>query len=336
MEKTKLKMLKIMDILRETDEEHPITAGQICGKLQAEGISAERKSVSSDIRLLMEYGIDIIMCADKKKGCYMASRQFEDWELKILIDAVWQAKCLTRNVSKTLVDKLLATTCKESRQTLKQATYIFSHAKTRNKTTQIAIDVFLRALIKGHKVSFQYTYIGPDLKSHLRKDGCLYTVSPYSLVWGNDFYYLICNTDGHEGLTWYRLDRMRNFVLTDIPSRPACETAGPDPNYAISEYVKNSIHHYGGKKIHLQLRTCESMIDHLLDQFGDNIIIKKEENKKSSSSKGEFCFLATVEASESDGLYYWLFQFGENIEIISPASVRAEYKRRLENILKKY
>ncbi len=67
----KIKLLKVLDILRATDETHPITAVGICKLLEAEGISAERKSVCRDINTLIEYGYKIILCHDNKKGYYM-------------------------------------------------------------------------------------------------------------------------------------------------------------------------------------------------------------------------------------------------------------------------
>lgn len=67
----KLKLLKILDILRDTDETHPITAPAICKILDANGIKAERKSVCRDINTLIEYGYAIKLCHDNKLGYYM-------------------------------------------------------------------------------------------------------------------------------------------------------------------------------------------------------------------------------------------------------------------------
>ena len=40
---SKLKLLRVLDILRETDDEHPITTNQIIQQLALYGIDAERK-----------------------------------------------------------------------------------------------------------------------------------------------------------------------------------------------------------------------------------------------------------------------------------------------------
>ena len=67
----KLKLLRILDILKETDIANPITAPAICSRLDEMGIKAERKSVCRDINTLIEYGYKIVLCHDNKLGYYM-------------------------------------------------------------------------------------------------------------------------------------------------------------------------------------------------------------------------------------------------------------------------
>jgi hypothetical protein len=52
MMQKKLKLLYVLDILKKTDEQHPITTNQIVSELENYGIEAERKSVLRDINLL--------------------------------------------------------------------------------------------------------------------------------------------------------------------------------------------------------------------------------------------------------------------------------------------
>ena len=68
---SKIKLLKILDILTRTSEKSPITAQKICQLLKEYGIDAERKSVCRDINNLKSYGYDIVLCHDNKKGYYM-------------------------------------------------------------------------------------------------------------------------------------------------------------------------------------------------------------------------------------------------------------------------
>ena len=64
-EKQKLKLLYIIQCLMEkTDEEHAVTTQEIIDYLALQGITAERKSIYTDIDLLIDFGMDII----KKPG----------------------------------------------------------------------------------------------------------------------------------------------------------------------------------------------------------------------------------------------------------------------------
>jgi len=73
-----MKIFRILDILKESDEDNTITAHQITEKLKLYGISAERKSVYDCIRVLIDNGYDINLCQDNKKGYFLGEREFED------------------------------------------------------------------------------------------------------------------------------------------------------------------------------------------------------------------------------------------------------------------
>src|SRR5574344_606776 len=106
MAESKEKLLRVIEILNSTDEKSPITAPGIVKILWNKyGVKADRKSIYSDIDALEICGYKIKQCQDKKKGWYMDKHYLDDWELKILIDAVKQAKCITSKDTKTLVDK---------------------------------------------------------------------------------------------------------------------------------------------------------------------------------------------------------------------------------------
>lgn len=52
MANNKMKMIRILEILKESDEENPLTGGQIIEKLKTYGISAERKLIYDSIEVL--------------------------------------------------------------------------------------------------------------------------------------------------------------------------------------------------------------------------------------------------------------------------------------------
>jgi len=327
MAESKLKLLRVLDILNLTDEAHPLTANQIADRLKAFDIDAERRSVCRDITTLCDAGYDIELSADNKKGYFMASRTFEDWELKIMIDAVIGAKFLTPSATEKIIKKITDLTGEESRKTLKRTTlFDMSSSRGRNSSVSINIDTVLKAIRQGLKIRFQYTYTEADMSTGFRKSGKSYILSPYTLVWHNERYYVIGNYEKYDNLGAYRLDRMKNAEITKEPAREAEKLLGANSDLKIMEYVRESMYEYGGEKIHLTLEFEKPYIDDIADYFGKDTRIKKSGDK----------YRATVEVLNGDGLYYWLLQYGLHVRVISPESVIEELKKSLKTMLKEY
>ena len=105
----KLKILYILDYLeRNSHENHYVNAAELIRMLQNHGISCDRKTVYSDVAALQDYGVDIVSEPGKNGGYYIASRNFEPHELKLLIDAVQSSRFLTEKKSQELIQKLCA------------------------------------------------------------------------------------------------------------------------------------------------------------------------------------------------------------------------------------
>ena len=92
----KRKLMLLARLLeQQTDEAHPMSAQQLIAALAEHGIKAERKSIYSDIAALQDLGMDICLQNGKNGGYYLASREFELPELKLLVDAVQASKFLS-------------------------------------------------------------------------------------------------------------------------------------------------------------------------------------------------------------------------------------------------
>ena len=104
----KIKLLKIMEILRqETDEEHPMTKVELAARLVAMNVSCSPRSLIRDIKLLNEQGYEIMeRLIGHEKGYFVCDRSFSVPELKILIDAVQAASFVTEKKTAELVMEL--------------------------------------------------------------------------------------------------------------------------------------------------------------------------------------------------------------------------------------
>lgn len=328
MANNKMKMIRILEILKESDEENPVTMSKIIEKLNMDGISAERKSIYDCIAVLKDNGYDINLCEDNKKGYYLGERNFEDWELKILIDSIWQAKFLNYNVRKSIADKIKSMASITGKKKLTSATPVRSSIKNSVPNIQYYIDRILKAIHKKKKIKIQYTEIDCNLKRKLKNDGMYYIINPYSLALIDSKYYLICNYDKYDDISSYRVDRITNLeILEDEPIKRVEDVVGDNADLKINEFIDRSLYQYGGQEVYLTMRCDKGMLDELFDKFGDNLRISNidEENIE-----------ITVKISDGAGLYYWILQHEDNLEVISPKYIREKVKEKLENTLKLY
>lgn len=326
MADTKLKCLRVLDILNETDIDHPLTTAQISEKLALFDLTAERKAISRDIAVLNEAGYQIRPSPDNKRGYYRATRRFENWELKVLIDAIVSAKFLTDGDIRAIIAKLQGMASRESAKLLTRVTPVKRQAKPDNLLVKDTIDHLLEAIRAHKKVEFQYLYTDADMKKQLRKDGYFYVVNPYALTWKDEHYYLICNLDKYDNLAYYRLDRMTNLSILAQPVKDPRALLGENPAQRIDEYVSTAIYCHSGDKINLQLLCQYGLEDEIIDYFGtDHYHAKRSDG-----------FECHVRVMHSQGLIYWLMQHGDKVKVLAPDAVRDELIASLQATLAQY
>jgi len=329
MADTKAKFYHILEILWDTDEEHPKTAAQIGELLDTRyGIAAERKSICRDINILRdECGFDITLSADNKAGFYLASRPFEDWELKFLIDAVLSSRALSEKDACTLVDKLKRLGSKASRELLAAITPLPPKPAADKRLVKYGIDTVLKAIRADRQIAFSYlTFDAEKQPTPRRKEA--YHVSPYALVRKGDFYYLICNYSKYDNLSFYRLDRMgRIEMLPDTKRKPLRDFVGTHERTGLSDFVHHALYSFTGDDVQLRLEVPAYEISDLIDTFGNEVTIKKT---------GEESCEARITVQDGPGLYFWLLQRADNVKVLSPASVRNHLVAMLKTMLAQY
>ena len=92
----KKRLLMLIKLLQDhTDEDHPVSTRDIMAYYKENGMSSDRKTLDADIKLLQEQGLDLIKIKSSPNKYYIASREFELPELKLLIDAVQSSRFIT-------------------------------------------------------------------------------------------------------------------------------------------------------------------------------------------------------------------------------------------------
>ena len=323
----RLKILYILDFLkRESDEEHPVTAVDICEYLDSQGIAAERKSVYADISALTDYGADIVR-SGSPRGWFLASREFEEPEIYLLADAVRTAGFISAAKTRELVKKLDSFVSRYQAQKRENRVYFSSCAKSVNEEIFYSIDKISRAVSEKKKIRFEYVnrVLSPDRTIEKQKREML--ISPYALTWQDDHYYVIGNYEKYDNLIHLRLDRMYKVEITDMPQRHFSEVSEYTDYFDTPDYTAKLFGMHGGEIYDIELKCSKKITEQVADRFGEDIFIKKVTGE-------DFCF--TVRAALSDALVSWVISYGDRVRVLEPQILRDMVVNRTENVLGLY
>lgn len=324
----KVKLLYIIKILTEcTDEEHPLSATEICEKLAAYDITAERKAIYDDINCLIDFGYDIIGTRVPKSGYFLASRDFELPEIFLLGDAVRTARFISEKKTRELTSKLDGLLSRYQSDRRIKGIYIDGSSKTRNEEIFYNIDTINTAIETGKKITLRYSKRvlknGREIVTEYKER----KISPYAMTWQDDHYYLIGNYDKYNNLMHLRIDRMRGVTLTNESWRHFSEVSQYRDTFDVADYTKKLFGMFGGETDEIKLRCSNKVIEQVADRFGENIFITNV-----TDSTFDFSAKATV----SEGLITWVMNYGDSIEVLKPSSLREKVRDRAKKILEIY
>ena len=311
MEK-KSRILYVYKLLNEkTDENNPITVAQINRELEKWGFEGFRKTIHSDIRLLKEFGVDIVSIKSSQIKYYVASRTFQIPEIKLLIDAVESSRFITPKKSKELIKKLGELTSEQQAKKLGRNIFVEKRVKPANEEILYTIDTIQEAIEEKTKVSFKYYDYSPTKRKTYKNSGALYYLSPYALCWSNDYYYVVGFCHKRESITQYRIDRIAKIERLDEKATPAPK------GFNGADYVKNMFAMYGGELKQVTLKCQNHLMRHIIDKFGKDIKTKVLDNEH---------FQVDVDVCISPTFFGWCFQFAGEMEIVGPGEVVERYE----------
>lgn len=321
---SKLKLLYLMDILTlYTDEEHVLTANELCEKLEEYGVESERKSIYSDIETLRTYGFDIVNAKSPKRGFFLAQRRFETAEVRLLVDAVQAAYFISNKKTKTLIKKLYALVSETQAENIEKQVFIENKLKCANEEIYYTIDILNEAIQQKKQVEFRYFKRKLTKKMTALGESKTFVVNPYALIWLNDRYYLVCNNPKYDNLMHTRLDRMEKIKMLDSKARSFSEVSEYKESFDAADYSKKLFNMFTGKNEKIELRCSNAIIDDILDRFGRDVPLK---------AYGDDFFIIKVQAAVSLGLISWIMQYGDEIKVISPRSLADGVRENAEKI----
>ena len=310
-------------LLEKTDEKYTMSAADIDKALGDYGMSADRKTVYNDIETLREFGMDVLQTKGSNSGYYIGSRKFELPELKLLVDAVQASKFISRKKSEELIRKLESLASEHDARQLQRNVFIYNRPKTGNETIYYNVDKIHTAILENRQIQCQYAEWTVKKELIPKKNGAVYTVSPWSLTWDDANYYLIAYDEASDCMKHYRVDKMqRTRVIRQ-------ERVGKErfQDFDLVEFSKKTFSMYGGHDEEVTLQCGNELIGVILDRFGTDIMIVP-------ADEGQFRVRVLVAVSPQ--FFGWVTGIGVRLRIAGPERVQKEYKEYLEGIMEGY
>lgn len=344
--------LVLQYLLRQSDENHVISAENIVGYLQETcGIYAERRSIYRDIEeinkamLIVEEEIDVheaeeriaedeneklIVYDTHKKGFYVRQRHFDLNDIRLLAECVYSAKFIAEGQAKRLVDVVCDFVSENQAEKIRHNAFLTDRVKTINKSVLNNISTINEAMSKEidgekhipEKITFKYLKYSIDNMGNQveRRQGAKYVVSPFQLLINDGNYYLLAYDDYAKDIRTYRVDRMKDVKGCKEPR----EGQEVFDKIDLKSYTQRVFSMYGGEKKRVTLRFINPLLDTAIERFGTKDVVYTKID--------ETHFSVTAQVEISNQFFGWILGFGNKVKLLSPDDVTDQFKAYLDKI----
>lgn len=341
MNSKKLVLLNILDILKKyTDFNHRLSQNEIAGKLRSEyDMDIERKAVKRNLMSLIEFGYDVgyntskrINKQGKEETMYYdwyLNREFDDSELRLLIDGILFNKYIPYNQCNELIKKIGNLSSVHFKNRVQNKNNI-SKNDIYNKQLFLNIEIIDEAISSNKQIKFNYNNYGVDMKLHPKTnkkgEASDYIVNPYQIAISNGRYYLIGNYDYYSDLGHYRLERISNVEIINKKVKPIEKVKGQENGLNLPKHMAEHIYMFSGEAVNVSFIAKRSILNEIIDWFGSDIVLR-------NINEDEIEIFVKV---NEEAMKYWAIQYGKYVTVISPKSLVEKIKRVTEEIYIKY
>jgi len=280
------------------------------------------RKLKNDLVALEEMEMKIVSCRRKHGKIYYShqNKLFETYQIRMLSDAVLSARFITPKEKEVLLEKLKELTSIHVRKTLPHPVLFSQTVNLDYELIKLNIDILHKAITEKRVVCYQYGDFNVNKQFVFRRDGDLYFVEPYALVWQNDLYYLVAKYIETDEFRHYRLDRMRHVEITD-------EVFKRDKEFSLQPYIDSTFHMYSGEAVRMEIIFHISLLNAIFDRFGMDVSIEEIDEEH---------FLLRTKAKLSDGLVSWIFKWGKRAHVLSSEKLVNRIKDEVDGLTEHY
>lgn len=313
----KLKLLYIYQFLCATSsKDNALTTNRIIELLASKQITAERKSVGNDIRILKEFGVPVRN--NKRKGYYIEDNGINKTEHLVIIEAIRAMQFISEKTTEQLVERFKNSALVMGYSLDRPSNLSKKYIKTDNDDSLSTLGLIYDAIDNKKKISYQYGDNDYSKQVVLRHNGEVYTASPYDILIHNNRCYMYCYLDKHKCSCYIRVDKMYNAKILDDLAEEYVEfisNMGEDmPSHGLTVF--------SGPPQNVSLSLDEKLIPKLYDKFGADIVITPDPNKAG-------WYKTIVRTVVSPDFLSWVIKFFGDVRISAPKELVSELQDKL-------
>ena len=157
----------------------------------------------------------------------------------------------------------------------------------------------------------------------LRHNGALYEVSPWSLSWDDENYYLIAYDSSEKIIKHFRVDKMLHIQSNGRRREGEQEFKSFD----MAAYARKVFGMYAGKEETVRIECDNSFAGVVIDRFGKDVNMIPIDDKH---------FSVSVDVAVSRQFLAWVIGLGEGVKLVSPDNVVALINEEIDRLIRQY
>lgn len=294
----------------ETDCEHKISVQEIIDrlKLSLPTMKMDARTIRADLDALDQASFSIY----SEKGKFgkllysRGDRVFSHTEIRLLMDTVFAAHFLPRTVKAELIEGLKMLVSKPLAEDLPDVLLETYGPSWLFDKIQNQIDLLQRAMRSDQCMKF--SYCSPDGEA----ERTVSHFAPYVLTWQGDFCYIVGKCEETKTIHHYRVDRIRNIQIT--------EATFNKETFDFQLYAEHHFLRFSANGEAVKLRFAVSVSSRLIDLFGPALNMERDD---------EGYLIVQVRTLRLKALQEWILQWGSEVEVLEPASLRDSIKKEI-------
>lgn len=339
----KILNLQILNILKEhSDSKNRLTQSDIKEYLEKEydQVGIDGRTINANIDILNEFLNDVIEYRTEKmksKGStiekrydYYLIRDFDESELRLVIDSILSSKSIPENQCEQLIEKLrkeASLSFKYKKDMVKK----YTSGLKANEEIFMSIEVIGDAIEEKKKVKFKYYdyNINKEWVARKDKDGKdkIYKLTPLRMVVNNGRYYLFGVPDIYDELSIYRIDKIKSAKVVDEPGKSKDKIKGLKEGMDLGKHIAEHIFMNLGPSETIIFEFNSWWISSVIDWFGKDIMLKKKDDNT--------C-IGSVKVNVKSFENWAMLCSYTGVKVTSPKSVADDIKKRAKEISNLY